>query len=167
MLRVALIDPQPAVRAGLAVLLRGEPGLVPVGGAHSAEEGLELLRRRRVDVVVVDPELLGPDGLPYCRRIKALERPPRVVVYTAAAGEAAYAMGAAVAGADAVVIATNHSGFCGREKLRDLAAAAGDDALLVDPWNCFGVQQVFSYTGEAAALAGAGAVTGVTPARAT
>jgi DNA-binding NarL/FixJ family response regulator len=102
-LRVAIIDPQPAVRAGLAVLLRSEPGLVAVGGAGSEEEGLALLARRRVDVVVVDPELLGPDGLPYCRRLKALERPPRVVVYTAAAAEPAYAMGAGIAGADAVV----------------------------------------------------------------
>ena len=102
-LRVAIIDPQPALRAGLAVLLRSEPGLMPVGGAGSEEEGLELLARRRVDVVVVDPELLGPDGLPYCRRLKEVERQPRVVVYTAHAGEPAYAMGAAIAGADAVV----------------------------------------------------------------
>jgi UDP-N-acetyl-D-mannosaminuronic acid dehydrogenase len=61
----------------------------------------------------------------------------------------------AVEGADAVVIATNHSAFCGPDRLRELAAAGGDDALLVDPWNCFEIQQVFSYTGEAAALAGA------------
>ena len=103
MLRVAIIDPQPGLRAGLAVLLRSEPGLIFVGKAGTEEEGLELLARRRVDVVVVDPELLGADGLPYCRRLKERERPPRVVVYTAAASEPAYAMGAQIAGADAVV----------------------------------------------------------------
>ena len=31
MTRVVVIDPQPAVRAGLAMMLRTEPGLVPVG----------------------------------------------------------------------------------------------------------------------------------------
>ena len=103
MLRVAVIDPQPAVRAGLAALLRSEPGLTPVGSASGVEGGLLLLDQRRVDVVVVDPELLGADGLPYCRRLKERERPPRVVVYTAAASEPAYAMGAQIAGADAVV----------------------------------------------------------------
>ena len=103
MLRVAVIDPQPVVRAGLAVLLRAEPGLNPVGGAAGQDDGLELLARRRVDVVVLDPELLGPDGLPYCRRLQELERPPRVVIFTAAAAEPAYAMGAGIAGADAVV----------------------------------------------------------------
>ena len=103
MIRVAVIDPQPAVRTGLAALLRSEPGLTPVGAASGAAEGLTLLDHRRVDVVVVDPELLGADGLPYCRRLKERERPPRVVVYTAAAAEPAYAMGAQIAGADAVV----------------------------------------------------------------
>ena len=36
MTRIAIIDPQPAVRAGLSVLLRAEPGLVPVGAASGA-----------------------------------------------------------------------------------------------------------------------------------
>jgi len=35
--RIAIVDPQPAVRAGLAALLRSEPGLVPVGAAGSVE----------------------------------------------------------------------------------------------------------------------------------
>ncbi len=102
-LRVAVIDPQPALRAGLAVLFRHEPGFLPAGGAGTQEAGLALLAHRRADVVVVDPELLGADGLPYCRRLKELPRAPRVVVYTAAASEPAYAMGAFIAGADAVV----------------------------------------------------------------
>ena len=31
MTRIVVIDPQPAVRTGLAVMLRAEPGLIPVG----------------------------------------------------------------------------------------------------------------------------------------
>jgi UDP-N-acetyl-D-mannosaminuronic acid dehydrogenase len=61
----------------------------------------------------------------------------------------------AVEGADAVVVATNHRAFCGPDRLREIAALAGEDALVVDPWNCFGVAQVFAYVAEAAALAGA------------
>ena len=37
--RIAVVDPQPAVRAGLAMLLRGEPGLVPVGAAAGIADG--------------------------------------------------------------------------------------------------------------------------------
>jgi UDP-N-acetyl-D-mannosaminuronic acid dehydrogenase len=59
----------------------------------------------------------------------------------------------AVAGADAVIVATNHPEFCGGEALRQVAALAGDDALVVDPWNCFGTGQVFAYATEVAALA--------------
>ncbi len=83
MTRVVVIDPQPAVRAGLAMLLRTEPGLVPVGSAVGAHDGLELVARQRPDVVLLDPQLLDGDGLGTCRRLRALDPAPRVVLYTA------------------------------------------------------------------------------------
>jgi UDP-N-acetyl-D-mannosaminuronic acid dehydrogenase len=58
----------------------------------------------------------------------------------------------AVRGADAVVVATNHAEFRGPETLARIAALAGGDALVVDPWNCFGAAQVFAYAAEVAAL---------------
>lgn len=58
----------------------------------------------------------------------------------------------AVAGADAVVVAANHDEFCGPDVLRALADLAGADALIVDPWNCFGAAQVFGYAAELSAL---------------
>ena len=76
MTRVVVIDPQPAVRAGLAMLLRTEPGLVPVGSAEGAHDGLELVSRQRPDVVILDPQLLDGDGLGTCRRsARARPRP--------------------------------------------------------------------------------------------
>jgi UDP-N-acetyl-D-mannosaminuronic acid dehydrogenase len=61
----------------------------------------------------------------------------------------------AVRDADAVIVAANHSAFCGTERLRDICALAGREALIVDPWNCFGIAQVFAYAAEAAEMAGA------------
>jgi UDP-N-acetyl-D-mannosaminuronic acid dehydrogenase len=58
----------------------------------------------------------------------------------------------AVRGADAVVVATNHAEFRGPETLARISALAGGDALVVDPWNCFGAAQVFAYAAEVAAL---------------
>jgi UDP-N-acetyl-D-mannosaminuronic acid dehydrogenase len=58
----------------------------------------------------------------------------------------------AVRDADAVVIATNHSAFCGADRLKAIAALANDSTLVVDPWNCFGTAQVFAYMAEAAML---------------
>ena len=59
----------------------------------------------------------------------------------------------AVTGADAVVVAANHSVFCGPESLAEIGRLAGGDALVVDPWNCFGSAQVFAYVTELSAIA--------------
>jgi DNA-binding NarL/FixJ family response regulator len=110
MTRVVVIDPQPAVRAGLAMLLRTEPGLVPVGSAVGAHDGLELAKRQRPDVVILDPQLLDADGLATCRRLRALDPAPRVVLYSSG-GDPVLPVTARVAGADGLV---------------DKAAPAGD-----------------------------------------
>jgi DNA-binding NarL/FixJ family response regulator len=100
--RIAIVDPQPAVRAGLAMLLRTEPGLVPVGAANGAHDGLELVARLRPGVVLLEHHLLDGDGLALCRRLKSLPDPPRVILYTADP-EGALVLLARVAGADGLV----------------------------------------------------------------
>jgi UDP-N-acetyl-D-mannosaminuronic acid dehydrogenase len=58
----------------------------------------------------------------------------------------------AVAAADAVVVATNHSAFSTADALRAIVERARADCLVVDPWNALGTAQVFAYTNEIAAL---------------
>jgi UDP-N-acetyl-D-mannosaminuronic acid dehydrogenase len=58
----------------------------------------------------------------------------------------------ALDGAAAVVVATNHSEFRDARTLEAIAERAEDDCLVVDPWNCWGVAQVFAYSSEIAAL---------------
>jgi UDP-N-acetyl-D-mannosaminuronic acid dehydrogenase len=58
----------------------------------------------------------------------------------------------AVAGADVVIVATNHSDYSSPESLQAIADAAGEDCLVVDPWNALGAAQVFAYANEIAAL---------------
>jgi DNA-binding NarL/FixJ family response regulator len=100
--RIAVIDPQPAVRAGLSMLLRTEPGLVPVGVAAGAHDGVELAERLRPDVVLLEPHLLDGDGLGLCRRLRASTNPPGVILYATDA-DPALALLARVAGADGLV----------------------------------------------------------------
>jgi UDP-N-acetyl-D-mannosaminuronic acid dehydrogenase len=85
---------------------------------------IRLLERELADVVVHDP-----------------------VVATPTAG-----FEDAVAGADVVVVATNHSAYASAAGLRRIAELAGPDCLVVDPWNAFGSAQVFAYVAEVAAL---------------
>jgi DNA-binding NarL/FixJ family response regulator len=80
--RIAIVDSQPAVRAGLTMLLRTEPGLVPVGAATGADDGFELIDRLRPSVVLLEQHLIDGDGLTLCRRLKALPHAPRVILYT-------------------------------------------------------------------------------------
>jgi DNA-binding NarL/FixJ family response regulator len=97
MTRIVVIDPQPAVRAGLAMMLRTEPGLVPVGVASSAKDGLELVDRQRPDVVLLDA-----GDLSLVRKLRAVGNAPRVVLY-ASVDDPALNVIARVAGADGLV----------------------------------------------------------------
>jgi DNA-binding NarL/FixJ family response regulator len=81
--RIAVVDPQPAVRAGLTMLLRTEPGLVPIGAANGMTDGLELVARLGPDVVLLEQHLIDGDGLSLSRRLKTLPDPPQVILYTA------------------------------------------------------------------------------------
>jgi UDP-N-acetyl-D-mannosaminuronic acid dehydrogenase len=58
----------------------------------------------------------------------------------------------AVAEADAVVVATNHSEFDGPGPLQRIRERGAADCLVVDPWNVFGSAQVFAYAAEVQAL---------------
>src|SRR5262245_40814770 len=102
MTRIVVVDPQPAVRAGLAMMLRTEPGLIPVGSAVGAGDGLELVERQRPDVVLPDPQLPDGAGPAPCRRVRSLGHPPRVVLYTSD-GDPTLAVTARVAGADGLI----------------------------------------------------------------
>jgi DNA-binding NarL/FixJ family response regulator len=91
MTRVAILDPHPAIRAGLESIL--PPDLTPVGSAAGRRELWPLLYRTDPDAV-----LLGTaDALPLCLRIRA-RYDTRVVVYAAVP-----AVLAAFAGAHACV----------------------------------------------------------------
>jgi UDP-N-acetyl-D-mannosaminuronic acid dehydrogenase len=59
----------------------------------------------------------------------------------------------AVAGAAAIVVATNHEGFSGSAALERIASRTSPDCLVVDPWNVFGAARVFAPLPEMVALA--------------
>ncbi len=100
--RIAIVDPQPAVRAGLTVLLQREPGMRPVGAVATAADALELAARARPDVVLLEHQLPDGDGLRLCRRLRALPAAPRVVLYSADPEPSLHIL-ARVAGADGLV----------------------------------------------------------------
>jgi UDP-N-acetyl-D-mannosaminuronic acid dehydrogenase len=86
--------------------------------------------------------------------VRLLERElAEVTVHDPLVATATPPLAEAVSGADAVVVATNHSAFRTPEALAAIAAGASHDCLVVDPWDCWGSGQLFAYAGELLAAA--------------
>jgi len=68
---VALADDQALVRAGFRALLDGEPDISVVAEAADGEEAVELTRRHRPDVVLMDVRMPRTDGLRATARVSA------------------------------------------------------------------------------------------------
>ncbi|MGF1660261.1 MAG: chemotaxis response regulator protein-glutamate methylesterase [Rubrimonas sp.] len=78
-IRVLVVDDSAAVRAALAEVIRGDPGLALMGAARDPYEAIEQMRVALPDVIVLDIELPRMDGLTFLRRIMA-QRPVPVVI---------------------------------------------------------------------------------------
>jgi DNA-binding NarL/FixJ family response regulator len=115
MIRVAVIDGHPAMRAGIEALLSPADDIKVVAGASGElNEVAHMLYATTPDVVVVEDAPGRADGIELSRQIKSHVPSPQVVLYADGfdAGAVASAM---LAGADALVDS--------RGDARNLAAA--------------------------------------------
>jgi len=81
--RVLLADDQAMVRRGFRMILESEPDIEVVGEAATGEQATTSTRRLRPDVVLMDIEMPGGDGLEATRRITAdPDQHSRVVILT-------------------------------------------------------------------------------------
>lgn len=84
-LRVALVDDQPLVRAGFAMVIDSQADLQVVLQAADGQEAVDQLRGRFVDVVLMDVRMPRLDGIEATRQILAGApegRAPRIIVLT-------------------------------------------------------------------------------------
>jgi DNA-binding NarL/FixJ family response regulator len=70
-IRVVIADSQPLVRAGLQSLLEREADIAVIGNAADGDEAAALIRGARPEVLIVDGELPGLDGIELTRLIHA------------------------------------------------------------------------------------------------
>lgn len=81
-IRVLLVDDDPLVRAGLALMLGGADDIRIVGEAGDGEEVEALVDRTRPDVVLMDIRMPSVDGLTATERLRGRAEAPQVVVLT-------------------------------------------------------------------------------------
>lgn len=82
-IRVAIVDDQALMRDGFTMILDAQPDIDVVGDAENGQLGVELCRRTRPDVVLMDIRMPVMDGIEATRRVIASDEcQTRVLVLT-------------------------------------------------------------------------------------
>ncbi|WP_181574866.1 MULTISPECIES: response regulator transcription factor [unclassified Actinomyces] len=98
MIRVALVDDEPLFTAGLAMLLGAQPDIEVAWQAGDGRQALRCAQSDPVDVVLLDVQMPGLDGLATTRRLIEAGAQGRIVILTTFDTDG-YVMGAIEAGA--------------------------------------------------------------------
>lgn len=83
MIRVLIADDHPVVRDGLVAVLGTQPDFVVVGEASSGSEMIEQALRLTPDVILLDLEMPGMDGVQALRELRVRQPDARVLAFTA------------------------------------------------------------------------------------
>lgn len=79
---IALADDQPLVRSGLRMILESEPDFRIVGEAADGAAAVEVVASEQPDVLLLDVQMPGTDGLVAMEQIAASGVPTRVLMLT-------------------------------------------------------------------------------------
>jgi len=82
-IRILVIDDHPVVREGLVASLEDDAEFEVVGAAGSVEEALPVVGARRPEVILLDLELRGMDGLAAIPVLTAAYAGARILILTA------------------------------------------------------------------------------------
>nr|BFE63089.1 response regulator transcription factor [Dactylosporangium thailandense] len=126
-IRVVVVDDEALIRGGLRLLIEREEDLELVGEAGDGAAGVELIRRCRPDVALLDIRMPGVDGLAALRAIAGdpeLRHTRVVVVTTFESDENVFA--ALAAGAAGFLLKDAEPA----ELVRAIRVVAGGEALL-------------------------------------
>jgi two-component system LytT family response regulator len=80
MIRTLLVDDEPLARAGLRALLSGEPDIEVVGEACDGPEAVARILEDVPDLVLLDVQMPGMDGIEVVRRVSEAHLPAIIFV---------------------------------------------------------------------------------------
>lgn len=102
-IRVLLVDDDPLVRSGLALILGGAEDIEVVGQAANGQEALDQLAHAEIDTVLMDIRMPVRDGIDTTQEIRRRGPEPRVIVLTTF-GADEHVVAALAAGADGFLL---------------------------------------------------------------
>ena len=84
---VIVIDDHPLFRKGVADLIAMEPGLRLVGEAADGESGVRLAKETDPDLILLDMNMKGMDGIATLQRLRAEDLDARIIMLTVSESE--------------------------------------------------------------------------------
>lgn len=96
---VLIVEDQQVLASALEIAIGTQPDMDCVGTATTVEEALTQIAERRPDVVLMDIQLPGTDGIEGTRRIKAVDPDVSILILTAGATPVRLAAAAAAGAA--------------------------------------------------------------------
>jgi DNA-binding NarL/FixJ family response regulator len=121
-IRVALVDDQALVRTGFRMIVQSQPDMQVVGEATDGREAVELIRKERPDVVLMDIRMPNLDGIAATRQVSDTTK---VVILTTFELDE-YVFDALAAGASAFLLKAAPP----EDLIRAIRVVAQGDALL-------------------------------------
>ncbi len=82
MITIVIADDQPAIREGLRMRLALEADIQIIGEARDGNETLDIVLRLQPDIVIVDMEMPGMDGLATTKALQSLVPDIQVIILT-------------------------------------------------------------------------------------
>ena len=122
MIRVALADDQALVRAGFRMIVESQPDMRVAGEAADGQAAVDLIRREKPDVVLMDIRMPHMDGLEATRQVVGMTR---VVILTTYELDE-YVFDALAAGASGFLLKAAPP----EDLIRAIRVVASGDALL-------------------------------------
>lgn len=101
-MRVVIVDDHPTVQLALTSILERNVNLKVVGTASDGGEGLRLCRELKPDLLIVDIDLDGMDGIDLIQRVRVKDATVKILVFSGYSAEL-FALRCRAAGANGYV----------------------------------------------------------------